>query len=137
MKKILFLFLFIQAFSFAQENVTFQKPPKSILELVDFERAPNVIMNSKHDYILYTYRDNYKTLEDLSQDEMKLGGLRINPTTNISSTITYLTNLKIQKFGTTEIKQVTGLPSNPKIANVNWSPDDSKISFTNTISSGV
>ncbi len=137
MKKILFLFLLIQSFSFAQENVTFQKPPKSILELVDFERAPNVIMNSKHDYILYTYRDNYKTLEDLSQDEMKLGGLRINPTTNISSTITYLTNLKIQKFGTTEIKQVTGLPSNPKIANVNWSPDDSKISFTNTISSGV
>jgi hypothetical protein len=42
--------------------------------------------------MLLTYRDSYKTLDDLNQDEMRLGGLRINPTTNISSTVTYITS---------------------------------------------
>jgi hypothetical protein len=31
------------------------------------------------EYMLLTYRDTYKTLDDLNQDEMRLGGLRINP----------------------------------------------------------
>jgi hypothetical protein len=39
--------------------------------------------------MILTYRNTYKTLDDLNQDEMRLGGLRINPTTNISSTVTY------------------------------------------------
>ena len=120
-KKTVLLFLLLQFVAFGQENLTFQKPPQSILDLVEYERAPSVLINSKHDYILFTYRDNYKTLEDLSQDEMKLGGLRINPTTNISSTTTYTTNLKIQKMGSSEIKQVVGLPNSPHITNINWS----------------
>jgi hypothetical protein len=45
--------------------------------------------------MLLTYRDSYKTLDDLNQDEMRLGGL-INPTTNISSTVTYMNNIKSQ-----------------------------------------
>jgi hypothetical protein len=28
--------------------------------------------------MLLTYRDSYKTLDDLNQDEMRLGGLGIN-----------------------------------------------------------
>ena len=136
-KKTVLLFLLLQFVAFGQENLTFQKPPQSILDLVEYERAPSVLINSKHDYILFTYRDNYKTLEDLSQDEMKLGGLRINPTTNISSTTTYTTNLKIQKMGSSEIKQVVGLPNSPHITNINWSPDETKVAFTNTSSTGV
>jgi hypothetical protein len=48
--------------------------------------------------MLLTYRDSYKTLDDLNQDEMRLGGLRINPTTNISSTVTYMNNIKLRKI---------------------------------------
>jgi hypothetical protein len=80
--------------SFTQENLPYQKPPQEILELVDFERAPSVLMDSKNEYILFTYRNTYKDLEDLSQEEMRLGGLRINPITNISSSMTYVNNLK-------------------------------------------
>ena len=100
MKNRLLLFLF-SCFSlniaFAQENLTYQKPSASILALADYERAPNVSMDSKKEYILFTYRNTYKTLDDLNQEEMRLGGLRINPITNISSSITYTTNLKIRK----------------------------------------
>jgi dipeptidyl aminopeptidase/acylaminoacyl peptidase len=121
----------------AQENLSYQKPPKEILELVDYERPPSVSLGSKSEYMLFTYRDTYKTLDELSQDELRLGGLRINPKTNISSSITYLNNLKVRKLKDREEKQVSGLPANPKIANLTWSPDETKIAFTHTAENGV
>ena len=134
--KIIFL-LFVGFGAFAQENLTYQKPPKEILDLVDFERAPSVSMDSKKDFLLLTYRNTYKTLDDLNQEEMRLGGLRINPITNIASSVTYATNLKLRKIsGTTEI-QIQNLPQNPKISNVAWSPDEKKISFSNTTETGL
>lgn len=121
----------------AQENLGYQKPPKEILDLADYERAPSVSMDTKKEYMLLSYRNTYKSLDDLNQEEMRLGGLRINPITNISSTITYLNNLKIRKIKETEEIQVSGLPKNPKIANLSWSPDEKYISFTHTTNKGV
>ncbi|WP_294244185.1 prolyl oligopeptidase family serine peptidase [uncultured Chryseobacterium sp.] len=121
----------------AQENIAYQKPSAEILRLADYERPPSVMMNSKKDWIVFSYRPTYKTLEDLSQQEMKLGGLRINPLTNISSTITYISNLKVRKLnGKTEV-QVKNLPASPKIAYLSFSPDEKKLAFTNTTSKGA
>ena len=121
----------------AQENLTYQLPPKSILDLADFQRSPSVSMDSKKQFMLLSYRNTYKSLDDLNQEEMRLGGLRINPVTNISSTVTYINNLKIRKISEKDEIQVIGLPSDPKISNVAWSPDETKISFANTTASGV
>ncbi|PJJ66784.1 alpha/beta hydrolase family protein [Chryseobacterium geocarposphaerae] len=121
----------------AQENITYQKPSPEILKLADYERPPSVLMNSKKDWIVFTYRPTYKTLEDLSQQEMKLGGLRINPVTNISSSITYLNNLKVRKTAEKNEIQVKNLPSNAKIAYTSFSPDEKKFAFTNTTGKGV
>jgi dipeptidyl aminopeptidase/acylaminoacyl peptidase len=97
------------------------------------------MMDTKKEYMLLMYRNTYKTLDDLNQDELRLGGLRINPVTNISSSVTYVNNVKIRKVKETksEPTQVTGLPENAKIQYNTWSPDDSKISFTNTTAMGV
>ncbi|MEP7095595.1 MAG: prolyl oligopeptidase family serine peptidase [Flavobacterium sp.] len=137
LKVSLLLFLNIGCIAFAQENLTYQKPSKSILDLADYERAPSVSMDTKKEYMLLSYRSTYKTLDDLNQEELRLGGLRINPTTNISSTVTYITNLKLRKISSTNEVQVTGLPDNPKISNILWSPNDKKILFSHTTNSGV
>lgn len=121
---------------FAQENVTFQKPSQEILQLADFERAPSVSMDSKKEIMLLTYRNTYKTLNDLNQDELRLGGLRINPNTNISSTATFINNIKLKKVNDKHETQVKGLPVDANISNLNWSPDETKIAFTNTTNSG-
>ena len=139
MKK-LFTFLFLGLgflTATAQENVTYQKPSKEILELADYQRAPSVNMDSKKEYMLLSYRNTYKTLDDLNQEEMRLGGLRINPITNISSTVTYINNLKIRKIKDKNEIQVKGLPENVRITNVSWSPNEKKIAFTNTTNYGV
>ncbi|WP_026727763.1 S9 family peptidase [Flavobacterium denitrificans] len=137
LKVTLLLFLNIGFIAFAQENLTYQKPSKSILDLADYERAPTVSMDTKKEYMLLMYRSTYKTLDDLNQEELRLGGLRINPITNISSTATYLNNLKIRKINSTAEIQVTGLPANPKISNILWSPNDKKILFSHTTATGV
>ena len=137
LKVSLLLFLNIGCIAFSQENLTYQKPSKSILDLADYERAPSVSMDTKKEYMLLSYRSTYKTLDDLNQEELRLGGLRINPTTNISSTVTYINNLKVRKISGTNEVQVTGLPNNPKISNILWSPNDKKILFSHTTNSGV
>ena len=138
MKNILYVLLFMVFIPMkGQENLTYQKPPKSILDLADYERAPSVSMDTKKEYMLLSYRNTYKTLDELSQEEMRLGGLRINPVTNISSTTTYISNLKIRKIKGTAEMQVTGLPDNAKITNISWSPNEQKIAFSNTTATGV
>lgn len=124
-------------FAGAQENLTYQKPSAEILKLVDYEKAPGVMMDEKKEYMVFTYQNTYKTLDDLNQEELQLGGLRINPVTNISSSVTYLNNLKVRKIMDQNLVQVQGLPANPKITNLSWSPDDKKLAFTNTTANAV
>jgi len=131
------LFLVLASIGFAQENLTYQKPSKEILELADFERAPSVNMDSKAKIMILSYRNTYKTLYDLSQEEMRLGGLRINPTTNISSTVTYINNIKLKKVTDKIETQVTGLPENPRISNYSMSPDEKTLAFSHTTKTGV
>lgn len=137
LKVTLLLFLNMGFFAFAQENLTYQKPSKSILDLADYQRAPTVSMDTKKETMLLIYRNTYKTLDDLNQEELRLGGLRINPVTNISSTVTYTTNLKLRKISSKNETQVAGLPENAKISNISWSPNDKKILFSHTTNSGV
>ena len=133
---VVFNFLLVLSVS-AQENIVYHLPSKEILALADFERAPSVNMDTKKEYMLLSYRNTYKTLDELNQEEIRLGGLRINPITNISSTISYINNLKIRKISSKTEVQVSGLPNNPKIAYVSWSPNEQKIAFTNTTNTGV
>ena len=138
MKKTILLILSI-TFAFSQENINYQVPSSEILDLVEYERPPSVTYDSDKNFMLFLYRDNYKSIEELSQKELRLAGLRINPNTNIGSRITYYNNIKIKnlKNKRSEIDDIIGIPSNPKIANINWSPNQKNIAFTNTSSDGV
>ena len=136
-KSLIKFFIVFSCVILAQENITFQNPPVEILALADFERAPSVRMDTKKEFMLLSYRSTYKTLDDLNQDELRLGGLRINPITNISSTVTYFNKLKLRKIADKEERNINGMPENPKITNISWSPDEKKIAFTNTTANGV
>lgn len=137
--KQLFSLLFVLTVSFgiAQEDITYQSPPSEILELVDFQRAPSISMDSKKEHVVFMYRNTYKTLVDLNEDEMRLGGLRINPKTNISSTTTYVNNIQFRAIKDSKLLQIKGLPDNPRFTNFAWSPDETMMAFTHTTHTGV
>src|SRR5690554_6968394 len=69
----------------AQEGLTYQKPSQEILDLVDVSLAPSVLMDESKNYMILISRDMYGSIEELSQEELRLGGLRIDPKTNIRS----------------------------------------------------
>jgi hypothetical protein len=139
MKNLLIIILiqFSVSTIFAQDNLTYQKPPKEIMELVDAPLAPSVRITSKADVILLLYRDAYKSIAELSQKEMRLGGLRINPATNSSSRASYYNNIEVKGAKDETAKQVQGLPQNARLGSISWSPDESKIALTNTVDNGV
>lgn len=121
---------------YAQENITYQKPSEEILTLADFEMAPAISMNSTKDQAILVYRNTYKTLDDLNQEEMRLGGLRINPKTSISSTMTFYTKIKVKNLLTQTETEIKNLPQSAKITYLTWSPDEKKIAFINNTNQG-
>ncbi len=140
MKKLIFLPFFLLVVNIlAQENLTYKQPPAEILELVDVERAPGVYIDDNKEYMLLVYRDAYKSIEELSQQEMRLAGLRIDPKTNIGSRTTYYNNIRIKHLQDKEfvIKDVVGMPPNPRLANLSYSPDQKLMAMTNTTVDGV
>ncbi len=129
--------LFICLSAVSQENLGYQKPPKDILDLVEAPLAPSVLMDESGNYMIMLYRDYYKSIEELSEKELRLAGLRINPKTNIGSRTNYYNNIKIKSPNAKTAIQVSGLPKNSRLANFSWSPDQSKIAVTNTTNDGV
>src|SRR5690606_11065844 len=144
MKKLLFFFLSLSLLAVVrgQENLNYQRPSQEILELAEAAPAPSVRITDSGEHMLLLQRSAYSSMETLSQGELRLAGLRIDPKTNIGSRTYYYNNITVHKIGDGKKgadtgTQVKGLPQNPRLANFNWSPDQSKIAFTHTAADGV
>jgi hypothetical protein len=103
MRNSIFLLAFCLAMSLcAQSPLGYQTPPPAILDLIDVPLAPTVLMDNDREHMILLSRDAYKSIEELSQKEMRLGGLRIDPATNIGITTTkwsYAASAKTRKSG--------------------------------------
>ncbi len=133
----LLISLFLSIFAYSQENATYQKPSQEILELAEAPLAPSIRMDSKGENIIFLYRSNFKSIDELSETEMRLGGLRINPKTNINSRQRYMTDVKVRLGRNGNETAISGLPENGRYANFSWSPNQKMMAFTNTVNNGV
>lgn len=133
----LFLILTLPMLLNAQLDLDYQVPHEDIMVLADAPLAPLIRMNSAGDRAILLYRSPYKNITELSETEMRLAGLRINPQTNISSRTRYYYDIKIFDAATREEQAVNNLPAKARISNVIWSNDQSKVAFTNTTTTGV
>ncbi len=139
MKKIsaIIALLLITGNFIAQEKLTYQEPPKEILELVDAPLAPSVWIDSNGENVVLFYRDAYKSIAELSEPELRLGGLRINPKTNIGSRTTYYNTIKVKKATEKDARPIAGLPEDGRLSNFNISPNQKLIAFLNTTQNDV
>nr|WP_319397821.1 prolyl oligopeptidase family serine peptidase [uncultured Carboxylicivirga sp.] len=131
---LLFLVPLITA---AQIDIKYQQPSREIMELADVPLPPSTTTNDDASIVILIYRNQYKSIGELSVAEMKLAGIRTNPLTNMSSRITFYNNLEVIKKGNSEPQKVKGLPDNPRFSNFKWSPDQTKFSFANTTDDGT
>lgn len=130
---VVVLFLFIVATSSRAQDDTYKTPPKEIMDLVLSKPTPGVIIDQKGEWMILTERSDFPTIEDMAQPELRIAGLRINPRNFGPSRTGYSINLQLKHIPTKKTYEISGLPANLRAGSIQWSPDDKKFAFTNTL----
>lgn len=121
----------------SQIDVSYQKPTEEILNLVEAPLPPLVRMNTAGTTAILLYRHVYQSIAALSQKEMRLAGLRINPICNAPSRQQSYFKVTIKDIVNNEEHEVIGLPPKGQFNNFSWSYDEQKIAFSHTTNEGV
>ena len=134
MKKVILNLLFagLGGSVLAQDAVTYQTPPKIMSDLLLAKPTPGVSIDSKAEWILFSDRNPYPSIEELAMPEYKIAGMRINPNNYSPSRQTYINSFSLKNIKTGKTNPVTGLPATLYAGNVRWSPSETKIAFTQT-----
>ena len=78
MRKLFFLLLIVSSAKlFAQDG--YKTPPKDVMDLVLVKPTPNVSIDDKAEWMLFSQSNSYPSIEELAQPELRIAGLRINP----------------------------------------------------------
>ena len=140
MKQTLYMmFTFTIAFmtlSYAQ-NIPYQTPPKNIVDLVDAATTPSVSLSPDRQTLLFIEEPSLPPIEEVAEQELRIGGLRINPRTNGSSRSRSYNGLTLKNLDKGKTSKITGLPSNPRLENISWAPDGQSIACTHTTQNGI
>ncbi len=133
----LIFFLTMTTELLAQDNLSYQMPPKAIADLIDAEATPAASLSPSGNQMLLLSRPSLPSIEEVAQKELRIAGIRINPKTNSSSRSRYYNGMTLKTINDQKDTPISGLPLDSKIENVSWSPDGSKIAFTITKTNGL
>lgn len=139
MRKFAFLFVLI-VFSlsiFAQDDNGYKLPPKDIADMLMAKPTPNVSIDDKAEWMLFTQSSNNPLVEELARPELRIAGLRINPANFAPSRQNFISNIFLKNIASNAEYKISGMPSPLFAGSVSWSPNDKKIAFTNTTASRV
>lgn len=132
-RSLLVLLLFITATSLtAQNDAAYKTPPQAITDMLLAKPTPNISLDDKGEWILFTESNSYPSVEELARPELKIAGMRINPNNFAPSRQNFINNLYLKNIATGKEYKITGLPSPLAAGSISWSPNDKKIAFTHT-----
>lgn len=123
--------------AYSQEALKYQLPPAEIIKIVDAPMTPMVSVSPDKSAIVIIERSPIITIKELSEEELRLGGLRINPATSGPSRQTYNTLFRIMNIDGTNLRDIAGLPRNKGLGSPIWTADGRKFAFTNTTQSDI
>lgn len=118
-------------------ELSYQTPPKAIADMIEAPETPGVLVDSKGATMLLLEREGYPSISEVSQPELRIAGLRINPATNGGSRQSYYSGIRVKDIASGQDFALEGLPENGRISGVRWSPNEEHIAFTNTTDSGI
>jgi dipeptidyl aminopeptidase/acylaminoacyl peptidase len=135
MRKFLLLFILFSNFGCAiilNAQDGYKLPPKDIADMLLAKPTPNISIDDKAEWMLFTESSSYPSVEELARPELRIAGLRINPANFAPSRQNFITNIYLKNISSGKEFKIAGLPSPMYGGNVSWSPNDKKIAFTNT-----
>ncbi|HEX3581093.1 MAG TPA: S9 family peptidase, partial [Thermoanaerobaculia bacterium] len=137
-RSLRFLFLVVAAAAaFAQSATKYQMPPKALADLVDAPAFPVPFVAPDSQRMLLAEPPPLLTIADLAEPELKLAGIRFNPQTHDQPRALYFKKLTFVTLADEAKTEVSGLPENPRVRHIEWSPDSKRIAFTVSMPDGV
>ena len=133
---LMFMIVF-SASSMAQDNSSYQLPPKVIADLLLAPPTPSISVSGNAKYMLVMERNSYPTVEELGQPELKIAGIRINPLNASLTRQTYINQFSVKQVGADKILVIKGLPTNLSALSPTWNPAENKIAFFNVLPNSV
>lgn len=119
------------------QDMKYQQPPKEIADLVAAKLTPTVSINDNGTWMLVMERDAFVPIEDLAAPELGLAGMQINPANFGPSRERYVVNIKLKNLINLQDFEVKGMPSKPRLSNVQWSPTGKYVYFNHTTVDGI
>ncbi len=115
----------------------YRLPPQVLIDIMDAPPTPRINLDPKRQWMLLLKQPSLPSVAELAERELRLGGMRIKPQINGPSRTTSLTGVELLRVSDLARREITGLPEGARIENVRWSPDGTRIAFTNTVKDGI
>ncbi|HIN91079.1 MAG TPA: S9 family peptidase, partial [Porticoccaceae bacterium] len=108
---------------------SYRLPPLDIADIVDAEPTPTVSVGPQKQWMVLMSRNGLPSIAELSEKELRIAGMRINPANNAASRRAYYKGLTLENLSDGSERRISGLPANPRIDSVSWSPDGLHLAF--------
>lgn len=125
------------ALAAASDSARYQTPPEPLAQIVDAPPTPAVEVGPGRRHLLLLERPSLPPIAELAEPELRLGGLRFHPHTFAPSRRRPYSGLSLVEIASGVRRPVTGLPAEPRIGDVEFSPDGTRLAFTHTSAEGV
>ena len=109
----------------------FRRPAPEIERLTMSSPLPSTFFSPDHASAVMAYRDcRHVPVAELASGEARIGGLRINPHNFSETRENWFERLDILDVATGRLRPVQGLPADPRVKFVTWSPSGRYVAFT-------
>jgi dipeptidyl aminopeptidase/acylaminoacyl peptidase len=115
--------------AFAQDAQSFQEPPSVIKDLLLAKPTPHVSISPNGKWMVLFDREALESLEALAQPELRIAGMRLNPSIFGSSRESYNTGLQLRSLEDTVAVPIQNLPKPLQISSARWNADGSLLAF--------
>lgn len=118
---------------FAQEEIKYQLPPQSIIDLVDAPQISVQQFSKDGQWMLILTPPNFQSVEQIAQPVLGLATIRINPITNttVAENPGTFKAIQVRNLKTNETFELANLPKDLNLSDVSWSSTSGVFAFLN------
>jgi dipeptidyl aminopeptidase/acylaminoacyl peptidase len=132
--QLVMLAILVSAARSYADDVTYQRPVKPVASFVEATPVPQARLGPDRATLLLTTPIVFPSIAEVSEPELRLAGLRINPSNHAAARRLFAQRLELldSRAKAPAPRLIRGMPDGARIADVEWSPDGATIAFTVT-----
>src|SRR5271156_4070396 len=117
-------------------ELTYQKPPQEILDILNAPVPPVLAVNPPRTYATLSQTERYPSIAEVSEPMLRLAGLRINPRTNGLHLAPGSISITLVKLSDAARIPVS-LPLHAHASSRRWTADGKQFAYATTTATGI